>query len=179
MKVIIAGVAAAGLLAAVGTGAGMLNRTGEVSQNVAGERAAARLADLGFLAGVWTGDMGGSYVEEAWSVPRGNNIIGYFRWLRPDGRPMLFEILTITEEEGTLHLRLRHYSATLQGKEPQEKPMTLRLESAAGKRAVFTAEKVAGDLSRIEYSVAEDTLTITVGFVEEDRPPLVFKLKKM
>jgi hypothetical protein len=142
------------------------------------QRSATKIDALAFLAGVWTGEMRGTFVEEAWSRPQGNNIVGYFRWLRPDGTPMLFEILTITEEDDVLRLRLRHYSAVLHGKEAPDKPITLRLGESGASRAVFTAEKDAGDLSHVSYEVADDVLTIRVEFVQEGREALVFRLRR-
>jgi hypothetical protein len=138
----------------------------------------ATIDSLAFLAGTWAGEMHGSYVEETWSRPRGNNIVGSFRWLRPDGRPILFEILTITEEEAVLRLRLRHYSPTLAGKEERDKPMTLKLAESGPARVVFSAEKDAGDLAQIAYEVLDDVLTITVAFTQPDRDPLVFNLQR-
>jgi hypothetical protein len=139
----------------------------------------ATIESLAFLAGAWSEERDGMYIEEIWSPPRGNNIIGSFRWLRPDGKPILFEILAITEEDGVLRLRLRHYSATLVGKEPPDKPMTLRLSTLQATRAVFKAEKDADDLSHVEYHVEGGTLKITVAFAGEDREPLVFRLSRV
>lgn len=135
------------------------------------------IKSLAFLAGTWIGDMNGTHAEEAWSAPRGNNIIGHFRWLRPDGKPIIFEILTITEEPDAIRLRLRHYSETLVAKEEQDKPMTLKLVSVSDSRAHFAAEEHAGDLRHAVYTVKGDTLTIDLDLGEE-RDPLVFRLTR-
>jgi hypothetical protein len=146
--------------------------------------AAAPVADLAFLAGAWTGDMGG-YVEETWSAPQGNNIVGSFRWLKPDGTPTMFEILTITQESDATRLRLRHFSPTLSAKEEADKPMTLKLAERTGTKAVFRAEKDAGALEQIVYEVTGDTLAIDVIFAPpappteaKTRKPLQFRLKR-
>lgn len=137
----------------------------------------AGIEALGFLAGSWRGEMNGSFVEENWSRPEGNNIIGTFRWLKKDGTPAMFEMLTITREADVTRLRLRHYSPTLAAKEERDQPMTLRLAEVSGKRAVFEAERDAGDLARIVYEVKGEELAISVQFVKEERGSLEFKLK--
>lgn len=144
------------------------------------------IADAAFLAGTWRGEIDGSFVEESWSAPQGNNIVGTFRWLRPDGKPAMFEMLAITEEPGGVRLRLRHYSAKLQAKEDADKPLTLRLSQviadSASSRAVFTAEKDADDLKEVVYFRTGDTFSIDVVFAPEsdgtERPPLKFKLNR-
>lgn len=144
------------------------------------------IADAGFLAGTWRGEMNGGVVEEMWSEPQGNNILGTFRWLRKDGKPVMFEMLAITEEDGAVRLRLRHYSAKLGAKEEADKPLTLRLSQLTAtdalNRAVFAAEKDAGDLKEVVYDRKGDSLAVDVVFVANEdgseREPLKFKLKR-
>jgi hypothetical protein len=137
----------------------------------------------GFLAGTWQGEMNGAFVEEIWSTPRGNNIVGTFRWLRADGTPAMLEMLAITQEASGLRLRLRHYSALLHAKEETDKPITLKLTENSPSHAVFAAEQDAGSLEQIVYRVENDTLHITVEFASPQdesgpRPPLKFELRK-
>lgn len=142
----------------------------------------ASLDAVGFLAGTWRGSMGEDFVEEIWSEPHGQSVMGSFRWLRPNGTPVLFEMLLISKEDDALRLRLRHYTATLEAKD--EKPMTLKLTESAPNRAVFSAERDAEGLSRIVYERRGDTLAIDVEFVQPTGPdapprnPLAFRLKK-
>ncbi|MBL9149184.1 MAG: hypothetical protein JNM94_10875 [Phycisphaerae bacterium] len=142
----------------------------------------ASLDAVRFLAGTWRGSMGEDFVEEMWSEPHGQSVMGSFRWLRPNGTPVLFEMLLITKEPDALRLRLRHYTATLDAKD--EKPMTLKLAEAAPNRAVFSAEKDADGLDRIVYERRGDVLAIDVEFVQptgpdvKPREPLRFQLKR-
>ncbi|MDZ4756078.1 MAG: DUF6265 family protein [Phycisphaerae bacterium] len=138
------------------------------------------LDSLGFLAGTWRGVMGEDFVEEFWSAPHGSSMMGAFRWAGADGAPGTFELLTISQEKEVTRLRLRHYSATLVAKEAADKPLTLKLTQSAAARAVFEAEKDAGDLARITYEVAGDQLRITVEFNASEKPrePLRFALKR-
>jgi len=135
---------------------------------------------LSFLAGTWRGAMGEDFVEEFWSAPHGSSMMGAFRWVGADGAPGMFEMLTISQEKDVTRLRLRHYSATLSAKEAADKPLTLKLAQSAAARAVFEAEKDAGDLARITYEVTGDQLKITVEFTASEKPrePLRFSLKR-
>lgn len=118
---------------------------------------------LAFLEGDWKGEKDGAVVEEIWSAPSGNNIVGCFRWLKKTGKPSMFEILALTEEDDGIYLRLHHYSSKLVGKEPSDKPLTLRLSKIEVNTAEFTPV-AAGDLSKIVYTVSEKNLKITVEF---------------
>lgn len=140
----------------------------------------SKLSALVFLQGTWQGAMGGPFVEEIWSAPHGTSMMGCFRWLGPDGAPAMFELLTITQEQDEVRLRLRHFSPTLAAKEPIDKPQTMRLAESTTNKAVFRAEKDAGALDRITYAVDGDTLRIAVEFVASDPPrdPLKFELKR-
>lgn len=140
------------------------------------------LDTVAFLAGRWVHVDEDGATEEHWSAPRGGAMMGMFRWDRPDGRPVMFEILTITSEGEDLLLRLRHYSPRLVAKEDKDKPMTLKLSEHGERRAVFSAHEHAADLSRIVYHCpTADTLRITVEFAAndgEERDPLQFELKR-
>lgn len=142
------------------------------------------IADVAFLAGSWQGDMGGSFVEEMWSRPQGNNVVGTFRWLKKDGTPAMLEMLAITQESDAVRLRLRHYSAMLHAKEDADKPITLRLSRTGEGLAQFDAEKDSGDLVRVTYTVADGRLAVSVEFAAASepgaspRPPLKFNLAR-
>ena len=141
------------------------------------------IARLAPLAGTWQGFVGDSFVEEIWSTPQGNTIMGCFRWCDAKRNPTMLEMLLIREEADAVRLRLRHYSPTLVGKEEKDAPITMRLVSAEGSVFLFEAEKHAGDLVSIRYTVDGDALDIEVAFAapaegKSQRPPLRFQLKR-
>lgn len=138
------------------------------------------LEKLAFLSGRWSHKDAEGLTEEHWSSASGNNIMGMFRWCKPDGTPAMFEMLTITREPDGVFLRLRHYSAKLVAKEEKDKPMTLKLDSCDESKAVFKAHAFGGDLHSVTYqSPAKDTLHIEVAFVPElKREALEFTLKR-
>lgn len=142
----------------------------------AAEKQPHAISAVAFLAGQWRSEDGAT--EEHWSKPAGNNVMGMFRWLRPDGTPIIFEILTITEEKDGVYLRLRHFSPTLSATEEKEAPMTLRLAEASAHKAVFKAVPGETRLAAVTYSLpAKDTLSILVEF-DGEREPLKFSLKR-
>ncbi len=148
------------------------------------------LADLAFLRGEWTGtlegDTSGRRVDELWSAPAGSNITGCFRWLQPNGTPMVLEMLTIAAEPDAIRLRLRHFSATLESWETDGKAISLTLAGIDGAKAEFVGGPESGDLAKVVYdATVPGSLRITVEFAPgpqavegRTRPPLVFALRK-
>lgn len=143
--------------------------------------APSEISRLGFLTGSWRSADEESIVEEIWSSPEGDNMVGCFRWLSGEGEAQMFEILTIVQEGDAVRLRLRHFSPSLAAKEEKDKPMTLKLGKSTATRAEFEAEKDAGDLERVVYEVKDGTLAIGIIFKKTDKPrePLEFRLKKV
>lgn len=76
------------------------------------------IATMSWLAGSWEGSGLGAENEEVWSAPRQGVMMGAYRHMK-DGRPVLYELLTLSESKGSLELRLRHFDAALRGWEAQ------------------------------------------------------------
>ena len=55
------------------------------------------LADLAWMAGSWTGESRGIQMEEHWTAPKGNSMVGIHRDVGK-GRTMLFEFLRIEQQ---------------------------------------------------------------------------------
>lgn len=138
-----------------------------------------------FLAGTWQSDSAEhGFNEESWSAPRGNNMVGTFRWLKPDGTPSLFELITITAEGETLNLRLRHHNAKLEGWKAEvetNKPLELVLKEAGENRLLFAAAEgstLNNGVASTLYQRTGDTLHIEIAFVDPKRQTLAFDLKR-
>ena len=89
-------------------------------------RRAAKVADLAWLAGTWTGEGLGGTIEETWSRPDGGAMVGYFRLVK-DGKPVFYEILTLLEVEGSVELRLKHVNPDMTGWEEKADFVTFKL----------------------------------------------------
>jgi len=90
------------------------------------ERPAARIEQVAWLQGSWTGEGLGGEVEETWSAPAAGTMIGSFRMIQ-DGEVRFYETFIIREEEGTLVLRLKHFNADLTGWEEKGEVVTFPL----------------------------------------------------
>lgn len=101
----------------------------------------AKLEQLGWLAGAWTGTMGNSSIEERWSPIAGGAMLAISRTVS-GSRMVAFEYLRIVERDGGLV-----YVAQPNGRPPTEFVLTLVEEG----RAVF--ENAQHDFpQRIEYA---------------------------
>lgn len=70
----------------------------------------ATLADASWLVGSWEGSAFGQHFEEVWNPASANSMVGMFKLM--DGDEVAFyELLLMTVEEGTLSLKVKHFSA--------------------------------------------------------------------
>lgn len=98
--------------------------------------AAATIEDLSWIAGAWRGEAMGGKFEESWSKPTGGTMMGMFKHFTGDG-VTFYELLTIVPKDGSLVLRLKHFSKELKGWEEKEEVVEKRLVSVSNKRACF------------------------------------------
>ncbi len=166
--------------------AGLLATSGpaERPQPAAGAATTAKfkLADAAFLAGTWKGPVEADRVEETWSAPDGTSILGMFRWINADGTPDMVELLTITEEETGVILRLRHFDAKLKPWDNEAEPMTFTLAETGTRRAHFRAlPSIEARVASVTYECATpDELRVLVSFpAERNREPLDFRLNRV
>ena len=117
----------------------------KLAEGQAGEKASA--ADMAWLAGSWIGTGLGGVSEEIWSKPNGGIMMGTYRLLK-DGKPVFYEMLWLMEAEGTLILRLKHFSPDLVGWEDKDKSVDFKFVKRDAKRMYFsglTFERVSND----------------------------------
>lgn len=93
------------------------------------------LADFGWLAGEWHGSWGPRLAIEAWTPPHAGVMLGSFQ-LSEDGKTLVLELFSLTEDEGTLKLHIRHFTPSLAAWEKQD-PVALNLQSASATTAIF------------------------------------------
>ncbi|MBS2023905.1 MAG: hypothetical protein JST92_15990 [Deltaproteobacteria bacterium] len=119
-------------------------------------------ADLGWLAGRWTGEREGAFIEETWSPPQDGMLAGHARELE-GGKVRELELSSIETEDGKPVLRFAHFGAGLQAKRAGE-ILTWKLLKAGAQSALFEGVgPIAGE--RIGYTrVDENTLHIVGEF---------------
>jgi hypothetical protein len=97
----------------------------------------ATVAELDWLAGIWTGEgIGGAKATEVYSPPGAGSIAGHFVQEDGEGGVEFFEIMQIAEENGSLAYRLRHFTSELVGWEEKDKLVSFPLV-AIGDGAVY------------------------------------------
>lgn len=89
-------------------------------------RPAATLDDASWLAGSWTGTGFGSRFEAVWNPPSAGSMVGLFKLFDDDG-VKFYEILLITVENGTLSMKVKHFSADFVAWEDKPDYHTFRL----------------------------------------------------
>lgn len=138
----------------------------------------ACLKKLAWLNGAWAGVMEGEPVEETWSPPVGDSLIGMFRW-QGDGKTRLYEMLVINAQDETATLKLRHFDSTFTPwKTELEGIATLTATENVENHVTFTNKTEIGGLASCDYLRTGDELAITVSFKDDKRPALHFTLKR-
>ena len=123
----------------------------------------AALSDFGWLAGRWVDDSGGNLSEEIWTAPSGDAMQGMWRYV-VDGKARIYEILTISAEDGGLVMRVRHFDPKLVAREEKAAPVALKLVSSGDRMGAFEGTEPGGPtVIRLTYaSPAEGTLNVTL-----------------
>lgn len=97
----------------------------------------ASVADVAWIAGSWAARALGGRAEEVWAPPRNGNMMGMFRLLGDEG-VRFFEILTISEEDGSIFLRLKHFHPDLRGWEEKDEDQRFPLVELEEDAAFFS-----------------------------------------
>ena len=121
-------------------------------------RTAAQIEQLDWLAGTWQGTGLGGECEEWWGQPRNARMQGAFRFDQKD-KLVFSEHFVMSEEAGSLVLKLKHFSGDFKGWESQDECQEFRLVAIEGKEARFeglTYRLAASDRLEV-YVVINDT----------------------
>ncbi|TNE71618.1 hypothetical protein EP331_09110 [bacterium] len=105
----------------------------------------ATITDVAWIAGHWKGEAFGGQTEELWTPPLGNSMMCVFK-LVSNNKVEFYEICTISEENGTLVFRLKHFHENLNGWEKQNEKIESRLVKLEQNKAYFdgfTFERVS------------------------------------
>lgn len=126
----------------------------------------ATLENVGWVSGHWTGEAFGGIVEEVWTPPMGNSMMCVFK-LVVKGEVQFYEICTISEENETLILRLKHFYADLKGWEEKDETHDFKLVKITEDKAYFdgfTFEKVSDNEITLYVRISEDGKTEEMAF---------------
>jgi hypothetical protein len=129
------------------------------------------LAELSWMAGRWVSESSDQRLEEWWSSPVGNSMVGHFRWIR-GGRLWITEILSITEAEGEVRFRLRHFDASMHAWEERDDPFIYRMSDRGDGRVEFTIVEPRADRPTrfLFQALPGDSLLVRLEGEEDGRP---------
>lgn len=99
--------------------------------------ARATLADVSWLAGSWSGTGLGGVSEESWSKPADGAMMGTYRLVK-DGKTVFYEFMLLTETEGTILLRIKHFHPNFVGWEEKDKSVDFKFVKREGDRVYFS-----------------------------------------
>jgi hypothetical protein len=93
----------------------------------------ATIEDMRWLTGHWKGEAFGGKTEELWAEPLAGSMSGMFR-LASKGKIVFYELMVVSEHEGSLVFRLKHFNADVTGweekNEVQAFPLVARKDGA-------------------------------------------------
>ena len=89
-------------------------------------RPAATIEDAAMLVGSWSGTAFGQRFEETWNPPSVGTMVGMFKLIGDDG-VSFYELMLLTEEEGTLFFKVKHFNADFTAWEDKADYVTFKL----------------------------------------------------
>ena len=89
-------------------------------------RPPASLQDVSWLVGSWTGDAFGSTFEEVWNPPSAGSMVGMWKLMKDD-QVVFYELMLIAEEEGSLSIKVKHFTDDFIAWETKEDFVRFRL----------------------------------------------------
>ena len=117
-----------------------------------------RLSRLSWITGTWVANVDGDHLEEIWSEPVGDTLMGVFRWVK-GGKVWIKEIVTITEDSEGLVFRLRHFDRKMTAWEDKEKPFYYPVKQV-GRNEIMFENPQLDDPRSITYRRVDDTLYV-------------------
>lgn len=98
--------------------------------------APAKLADVSWLTGQWSGEGLGAKADEMWGHAEGGTMVGTFRLI--ENKKLKFsEFFILSEENDSLVLRLKHFDSLFNGWEAKDKFVEFKLVRVEGQTAYF------------------------------------------
>jgi len=107
------------------------------------------LADLQFISGHSRGTLDGGIIDELWSEPAGDSMMGVYRYIK-GGKVEMYEFMAIQQTANGPVLLLKHFNPGLEGREEKAKVWTYPLIRWSGGEAVFESPDKG---TRIGYRV--------------------------
>ena len=137
-------------------------------------RPAAKIESLHWLAGLWQGDSSIGKSEEIWAPPSSGTMVGAFKVVREgDTKPYFYELCEIAEVDGSLTLKVKHFSADLHGWEEKDDFVSFPLVKLGENEAFFdglTYRRIGDELRAYVAVEQEGGRLEEIEFVVERKP---------
>lgn len=149
----------------------LTENTLRIGKDVKSSKASA--ADMDWMAGAWSGEAFGGSVKEIWAKPEGGAMMGTFSLVSSKNKPVFYEFMLFSVENGNLVLRLKHFNPDMVGWEEKDKFVTFRFIKRDRDRFYFqglTYEKAGDNGLNIYLALRQKDKT----YKEE-----IFKLKRI
>lgn len=145
----------------------MPTRANDGGSNALSGSAGGALAKLAWMTGDWRSDHKGDVLQEVWSEPIGDSMMGAFRWIKGE-KTWMYELITITDEGDTVVLRFKHFNNKMFGWEEKDECLDFTLVRT-GKREVVFEHPTRRNAKRLIYrSLSDNTLIVRVEGIEKD-----------
>ncbi|QYK52856.1 MAG: hypothetical protein KF824_11405 [Fimbriimonadaceae bacterium] len=96
----------------------------------------AEINQLAFFAGHWQGTRGDAWVEEWWSAPKDDILMGSFR-MHSKGKLVFSESIRLSITEKTVEMGLKHFSPDFTGWEEKNETTKFALTAIKSNQAIF------------------------------------------
>lgn len=96
----------------------------------------ASIEDFAWIAGHWKGEAFGGIVEELWSPPLGDSMMGSFKLVN-DTKTTFYELEVIREVDETVILQIKHFHGDVKGWEEKDETVDFRLVQFEKNKAYF------------------------------------------
>ncbi len=131
------------------------------AQKVASAGIEATVQQLAWISGAWAGKGLGGTVEEHWTKPAGDSMVGVFRLIGADQKMIVCELLLIEQRGKHVVYSFRHFGPGNKPWEELDKPLVFDLIRLTPNEAVFESS-VQTDPKRLTYTRTGDKLAIRV-----------------
>lgn len=123
------------------------------------------ISDLSFMAGKWVTSSAWGDMEEDWSKPLGNCMMGAYRCVK-DGKIIFYEFIVIEQTATGPVMYLRHFSPGNIGWEEKDKPYEYPLMFLEADRARF--ERPDKKTALTFHRTAADTMLVVLEREDND-----------
>ncbi len=129
------------------------------------------------LQGNWQGKIGDDIVDEYWSIPLADTIMGMFRWIK-DGKVSFYEMVVIDNVDGIIKLKIKHFNSDLTGWEEKSDFVYYVLLDMTDSEIIFGSDD-PNEKGRIIYKRPSETKLIAVLEMSKSGQTLEFEFNKI